>query len=184
MPNASIMLIGTDKGTAADTKGEFVLTGVKAGNYRMQVFCRRFSNSIKEVTIKDDVVAEVTFELTASNNKLDEVVVTALGIKREKRSLGYSTQEIKGEDLSNTRQTNVVNAMRGKVAGVQINSGGGAPGQGTRIIIRGIKSLNPNKDNQPLFVIDGILIDNSTVTAGDAGAIRGLSNSCFRYQPR
>lgn len=183
LPNASILLIGTDKGTAADTKGEFVLTGIKAGDYRLQVSAVGFQTIIKDVRVKDDAVADVTLELQASNNKLDEVVVTALGIKREKRSLGYSAQEIKGEDLSNTRQTNILNALRGKVAGVQINSGGGAPGQGTRIIIRGIKSLSPTKDNQPLFVIDGILIDNSTVTAGDAGAIRGLSNRAADINP-
>ncbi len=183
LPNASIVLVGTDKGTAADSRGEFAITGIKAGNYRLQVSAVGFQTMIKDVVVKDDAVADVNFELTAGNNKLDEVVVTALGIKREKRSLGYSTQEIKGEDLSNTKQTNVVNAMRGKVAGVQINSGGGAPGQGTRIIIRGIKSLSPTKDNQPLFVIDGILIDNSTITAGDAGAIRGLSNRASDINP-
>ena len=96
------------------------------------------------------------------NGTLSEVVVTALGIKREKKALGYSAQEIKGDELVASRQTNVVNALRGKVAGVQINSGGGAPGQGSRIIIRGVKSLDPNRNNQPLFVIDGVLIDNST----------------------
>ncbi len=183
LPNASILLIGTDIGTAADTKGEFVLTGIKAGNYRLQVSAVGFQTNIREVTVKDNAVAEVHIEMAAGNNRLDEVVVTALGIKREKRSLGYSTQEIKGEDLSNTRQTNVLNALRGKVAGVQINSGGGAPGQGTRIIIRGIKSLAPNKNNQPLFVIDGILIDNSTTAINDAGSLRGLSNRASDINP-
>ena len=64
-----------------------------------------------------------------------------MGIKREKKALGYSAQEVNGKDLIESRQTNIVNALRGKVAGVQINSGGGAPGQGYRIIIRGIKSF-------------------------------------------
>ncbi|MGO8055594.1 TonB-dependent receptor plug domain-containing protein, partial [Rhizobium leguminosarum] len=92
-----------------------------------------------------------TYNVTLSvGSNLSEVVVTALGISRQKRTLGYSAQDIQGEELSNTRQTNVVNALRGKVAGVQINNGGGAPGQGSRIIIRGIKSLDPTKDNQPL----------------------------------
>lgn len=183
LANASIVLIGTDKGTAADFKGEFIIAGIKAGNYRLQVSAVGFQTLVKEVTVKDDAVAEVSFELSAGNDKLDEVVVTALGIKREKRSLGYSTQEIKGEDLSGTRQTNILNAMRGKVAGVQINSGGGAPGQGTRIIIRGIKSLDPTKNNQPLFVIDGILIDNSTTAINDQGSLRGLSNRAADINP-
>ena len=86
--------------------------------------------------------SSLNIELKDAGN-LSEVVVTALGIKREKKALGYSAQEVKGDELVASRQTNIVNALRGKVAGVQINSGGGAPGQGSRIIIRGIKSLDP-----------------------------------------
>ncbi|THU41672.1 SusC/RagA family TonB-linked outer membrane protein [Niastella caeni] len=183
IPNASIVLLGTDKGTAADTKGEFVLMGVKPGDYRLQVSAIGFQTFIRNVSINDEAIVNVDVELQAGNNKLDEVVVTALGIKREKRSLGYSAQEIKGEELTNTRQTNILNALRGKVAGVQINSGGGAPGQGSRIIIRGIKSLSPGKNNQPLFVIDGILIDNSTTTVNDAGSLRGLTNRAADINP-
>jgi TonB-linked SusC/RagA family outer membrane protein len=114
---------------------------------------------------------------------MSEVVVTALGIRREKRALGYSAQEISGDALSQTKQTNIVNALRGQVAGVQINSGGGAPGQGSRIIIRGIKSLDPNKDNQPLFVIDGVVMDNGTTTVSTAGSLRGLSNRAADVNP-
>ena len=77
----------------------------------------------------------------------------------------------------------MVNALRGKVAGVQINSGGGAPGQGSRIVIRGIKSLDGGRNNQPLFVVDGLLIDNSTNTVDDAGAIRGMSNRAADINP-
>jgi TonB-linked SusC/RagA family outer membrane protein len=111
------------------------------------------------------------------------VIVTALGIRKEKRALGYSAQEVSGDALSQTKQTNIVNALRGQAAGVQINSGGGAPGQGSRIIIRGIKSLDPNKDNQPLFVIDGVVMDNSTTTVSSAGTVRGLSNRAADINP-
>lgn len=117
---------------------------------------------------------------------MSEVVVTALGIRREKRALGYTAQEVSGEALTQTKQTNVVNALRGQVAGVQINSGGGAPGQGSRIIIRGIKSLSAGKNNQPLFVIDGIVMDNSTITGGDASGqteLRGMSNRAADINP-
>jgi hypothetical protein len=77
------------------------------------------------------------------------VVVTALGSRREKKALGYSSQEVKGDELIASQQANIVNALRGKVAGVQINSGCSVPGQGSLIIIRGIKSLDPSRDNQP-----------------------------------
>jgi TonB-linked SusC/RagA family outer membrane protein len=181
--NASIVLEGTDKGAAANTNGEFVLTGIAAGNYKLQVSAVGFAPLEQPVTVKDNEALSLHLTLKPDNSKLEEVVVTALGIKKEKRSLGYSAQEIKGEDLANTRQTNVLNALRGKVAGVQINSGGGAPGQGSRIIIRGIKSLSPGKNNQPLFVIDGILMDNSTTTVDDAGSLRGLSNRAADINP-
>src|SRR4029078_2233233 len=118
-----------------------------------------------------------------NSGKLSEVVVTALGIQRQKKSLGYSAQEVKGDELVASKQSSIVNALRGKVAGVQINSGGGAPGQGSRIIIRGIKSLDPNRNNQPLFIIDGVLIDNSTNTVDDAGELRGLSNRASDISP-
>ncbi len=121
------------------------------------------------------------------------MVVTALGIKKEKRMLGYSSQEVKGADLVTTKQTNIVNALRGKVAGVQINSGGGAPGQGSHILIRGVKSLSPGKNSQPLFVIDGIVMDNNTNTGvedfnpdrspSNAGDLRGLTNRAADINP-
>src|SRR5699024_8047687 len=106
---------------------------------------------------------------------LDEVVVTALGITREKKSLGYSVQEVKSEDLVREPQTNLLNALSGKVAGAQIASQGGAPGQGSSIVIRGINSIDPNADNQPLFIVDGVPISNDSYTAG-GGNLTGVTN--------
>lgn len=100
--------------------------------------------------------------LASDSKDLQEVVVTALGIKQQKRSLGYAAQEIKAEDITNTNQSNLLNAIKGKASGVQITSVGGAAGAGSRIQIRGVNSLNPSADNQPLFVVDGIPISNST----------------------
>ncbi len=101
----------------------------------------------------------VSVVLAASNNALSEVVVTALGIKREKRTLTYSTQEVKGSTLVDAKQDNLVNALAGKVAGVQITNSSGMPGSSARIVIRGASSLTGN--NQALLVIDGIPMDNS-----------------------
>lgn len=183
IPNASVIVEGTDKGTAADSRGDFVITGVGAGSHTIRVSAVGYTDLTKTVVVHDNQETTLDFQLQDVNNNLDEVVVTALGIKKEKRALGYSAAEVSGADLVNTRQTNIVNALRGKVAGVQINSGGGAPGQGTHIIIRGVKSLGPGKDNQPLFVIDGIVIDNSTTTVSDAGELRGLSNRAADINP-
>lgn len=120
----------------------------------------------------------------ASGLQLDEIVVTALGISREKKALGYSVQEIKGDEISGTQETNVINSLQGKIAGVQINSSSGAPGAGSSIVIRGLNSLNPSANNQPLFVIDGIPIGNQTI-AGDqlpssgSNAVNSAEQSSF-----
>ncbi|WP_432709155.1 SusC/RagA family TonB-linked outer membrane protein, partial [Pedobacter sp.] len=103
---------------------------------------------------------------------------------REKRSLGYSTQVVQAEELNENKQNNVVNALQGKVAGVTISSTGGAPGQGASIQIRGINSLDPNRSNEPLFVIDGVIIDNSTSLVGDQADLRGMSNRSADINPQ
>ncbi|SMC68148.1 SusC/RagA family TonB-linked outer membrane protein [Pedobacter africanus] len=100
--------------------------------------------------------------LAPESESLQEVVVTALGIRQQRRSLGYATQEIKAADIANTNQSNMLNALKAKASGVQITSTGGAAGAGTRIQIRGVNSLNPSANNQPLFVVDGIPISNNT----------------------
>ncbi len=182
VPNASIVLVGTNYGTAADANGIFTLTNVNAGNYRIQVSAIGFGTQVRDITVTDGQTANVLFELTADNSDLTEVTVTALGIRREKRELGYSAQEVKGSDLLASRQSNVVNALQGQAAGLQINSGGGAPGQGAKIILRGINSLDPNRDFQPLFVIDGIPIDNST-DVSDGSSLKGISNRAADINP-
>lgn len=110
----------------------------------------------KEVTPGNEETIAV--ELAAANNTMAEVVVTALGVKREKRNLTYSTQEVKGDDLVRTKEPNVVNALAGKVSGVQITSSSGTPGSSSRIVIRGASSVFG--ENQALIVLDGIPINN------------------------
>lgn len=128
----------------------------------------------KEISVAGQQVINIT--LDASGSTLNEVVVTALGIKREVRTLGYASQEVTSEQLTQSRQSNVLNALQGKVAGVTISSAGGGPGQGASILIRGVNSLDAGKSNQPLFVIDGLPVDNSTFTTGTTGA-RGVQMS-------
>lgn len=135
----------------------------------------------EELTVGQSNVLNAVLKQASSG--LNEVVVTALGIEREERSLGYTAQQVTAEELTYNKQPNMVNALQGKVAGVTISSTGGAPGQGSRIQIRGINSIDPNKNNQPLFVIDGILMDNSTSTLGDGAAGRGMSNRAVDINP-
>ncbi|MES2893267.1 MAG: SusC/RagA family TonB-linked outer membrane protein [Bacteroidota bacterium] len=113
--------------------------------------------------------SELGILLKKSSVSLDEVVVTALGVKRSKRNLTYSTQELKGETLTQAKEPNLVNAMAGKVSGVQITSSSGTAGASSRIVIRGATSVFGN--NQALFVVDGVPINNDeTGTGGAAGA--------------
>ncbi|MEM6763784.1 MAG: SusC/RagA family TonB-linked outer membrane protein [Bacteroidota bacterium] len=107
----------------------------------------------------------LNISMVGSDVQLDDVVITALGISRDKKSLGYSVTEVQGEVLTKARENNVVNGLAGRVAGVQVSSTAGGPAASTRVIIRGNASLAGN--NQPLYVVDGIPIDNTNL--GSAG---------------
>jgi TonB-linked SusC/RagA family outer membrane protein len=153
VPYASISIKNTKTGTQADANGHFTIiasTGqtltVSAVNYTAQ-----------EVQING--TSPLTVQLKSAEQTLNEVVVTALGIKREKRQLTYSTQEVAGQTLVQAKQDNIVNGLAGKVAGVQISNSSGMAGSSSRITIRGNVSLL--QDNQPLFVVDGVPIDNT-----------------------
>jgi len=112
-------------------------------------------------------------QLAATTEALGEVIVTAMGIKRERRELGYSAQEIQSSELLKNKNPNLINSLNGKIAGVNVTNAGGAPGSSASIIIRGGTSLE--RDNQPLFVIDGMPMDNST-GQGDNSAFDGSVN--------
>ena len=179
LARATVQQKGTDRFAIADENGVFTIS-ISGKEIILEITAVNY----KATTVKVGAANNYDIVLQpAQSATMDEVVVTALGIKRDKKALGYASQEVSGADLLQSKQTNVVNALRGKVAGVQINSGGGAPGQGSRIVIRGIKSLSPGKDQQPLFVIDGILMDNSTNTVDNAGSLRGLSNRASDINP-
>ncbi|MEJ5963371.1 SusC/RagA family TonB-linked outer membrane protein [Pedobacter immunditicola] len=180
IPGASILIKGTTSGTSTNNDGIYTLT-VPTGGATLVISALGFTT--KEIPINNRTTVDV--ELQSTTQSLSEVtVVGAFGITREKRSLGYSTQVVQSEELNENRQTNVVNALQGKVAGVTISSSGGAPGQGASIQIRGINSLDPNRSNEPLFVIDGVIIDNSTSTVGDQADLRGMSNRSADINPQ
>lgn len=118
-----------------------------------------------EVPISGRSVVDV--RLAVDTRQLDELVVTAFGVEQERKSLGYAVQEVRAASIVEAQQPNLVNALQGKVAGVQITSSGGAPGAASVIMIRGGTSLSGN--NQPLFIVDGIPIDNSAPVSRGVG---------------
>jgi ferric enterobactin receptor len=114
---------------------------------------------------------------------MNEVVVTALGIKKERKALGYSVSDLSAQELMKNKNTNIVNSLAGKVPGVNITQFSGAAGAGASITIRGGNSTSDGRQNQPLFVIDGIIYDNSTSVTGNTGT-DGLSRSNTTYSNR
>lgn len=159
---ATIRLKGFKKGVSAATDGTFRI-GVPPQNATLIISAIGFEP--QEIPVGTD--DNINILLRSSNNRvLNEVVVTALGIRREKRDLTYSAQEVKGESLVSAKQDNVINGLAGKVSGVQITNSTGMPGSSSRIVIRGATSLVG--ENQPLFIVDGIPIDNTEAGAIDA----------------
>ena len=158
---ANILIKGTQTGTVTDQRGNYVLT--VSGNDAVLVFSF-IGHNTQEVTVGNQSVINVA--LVENNEVLGEVVVTALGIKREARSLGYAVGEVQGKDLSRVAQENVLNSLAGRVPGVQISSTGPS-GSSVSMIIRGAKSLN--SDNQPLFVVDGVPITNTLNNVSQIG---------------
>lgn len=117
--------------------------------------------STREVAVDG---TEMTVAMEKSSQQLNEVLVTALGIKRNRASLGYSVTEVKGQELTQARDVNVLNSLEGKVAGLDVSSIAGGPGASSNVIIRGISSLT--QTNQPLYVINGIPIENQPNAVG------------------
>jgi len=175
LPGVNVLVKGTNDGTVTDMDGNYA---IEVAEDAVLVFSSLGFES-QEQAVEGRSVINVA--MTEDMEGLDEVVVTSLGIEREKKALGYAVQEIQGEDITKTNQPNIVNALQGQTAGVQITNSGGAPGQSARIIIRGVNSLDPNADNQPLFVIDGVPVDNSTTESGSTP--RGLSNRAADINP-
>ena len=156
LPGVSVVVKGTQIGTQTHANGRFSLR-VPATNNKLEI--RFIGYTPQTVAIGAD--NSVSVALVLDSRQLGEVVVTALGISRETKSLGYTTQEISGEELTKARESNVVNSLAGKVAGVRINSQSGTPGGSSKIIIRGQSSFSDPAGGQPIFVIDGLPVDNS-----------------------
>jgi TonB-linked SusC/RagA family outer membrane protein len=158
---ANVTVVKSKATTVTDAMGSFTVNA----NIGDQIIVSSVGFSSKTVTIGNGALL---IQLSAKADVLDEVVVTALGIKREKKKLGYASQELKGENLTVARETNVVSQLAGKIAGVTVVGGNSGIGGSARVTIRGERSVDLNK-NQPLYVIDGVPISNSIVGANGRG---------------
>jgi TonB-linked SusC/RagA family outer membrane protein len=172
LPGVSVNIKNTKKAVVTDAKGSFSIPADEDGILVLSYIGFRS----QEITFNRNTKSlQVT--LQASDNALDEVVVTALGISRQKKSLGYAVQELKSQDIAEAKEPNLVNALAGKIAGVRVTNSQGDMGS-SRIVIRGETSISGN--NQPLFVVDGIPVDNSQLNSGGA---RDYANSISDINP-
>lgn len=137
----------------------------------------------KDLTVDINGRAVINVTLEDDATMLEDVVVTALGIKKERKALGYSVQEMKSDELLRNKNTNVINSLAGKMAGVNVVQSSGAAGAGASITIRGGNSTSEGRTNQPLFVVDGIIYDNSTSVVGNS-ATDGMTRSNTTYSNR
>jgi TonB-linked SusC/RagA family outer membrane protein len=160
LPGVSIVIKGTALGSVSDANGNYTIQAQKGATL---VFSFLGMKS-EEVVVSDQTILNVTLQSDITN--LGEVVVTALGIKREKKALGYSVTEVAGTQLSTAIEVNAINSLSGKVAGVDIQTTTAGPTGSTRVVIRGNSRLDSK--NQPLYVIDGVPMDNSDM-GSDAG---------------
>ena len=165
---AAVKVDGTSTGMLTDVNGKFSLT-LPEGKKSLTISYLGFQP--KTVTAKNGMRVFLKADATA----LEEVVVTAMGISRQQKTLGYSAQTLKDEELTVGKLTDVTSALAGKVAGVQISASSANPGTANSVIIRGFSSINGN--NQPLYVIDGVpMQQTSSLAQGSQEAFGGISN--------
>jgi TonB-linked SusC/RagA family outer membrane protein len=162
VPGATVVLKGNAQvGASTDADGNFDLKIPEANEAPSITLVVSFVGYNRIEVVVTNRNAPLTVQLAKNDQALDEVVVTALGINRQKRALGYAVTEVKGEELTQARENNVANALTGKVAGVNVAGLSTGPGGSSRVIIRGNGSLSGSANNQPLYVVNGMPIDNS-----------------------
>jgi TonB-linked SusC/RagA family outer membrane protein len=154
LPGVSVVIEGSNKGVETDFDGKY---SIEANSGAVFVF-RYLGYETAKITVAASNIINVT--LVEGGEVLDEIVITALGIKRSEKALGYSTQQVRSEELTTVRDANIINSLSGKIAGVNVTNTSGAVGASSRIVIRGISSISGNA--QPLVVVDGVVMDNGS----------------------
>ena len=160
---AYVVVEGTTVGTSTDADGAYRIN--VPANGTLTFTCIGYKT--QSVAVSGRQVIDII--LADDAEMLQETVVTALGIKKERKSLGYAVEDIKAEELMRNKTANAINSLSGKIAGVNVTQSSGAAGSGAQIILRGGTSGSEGKDNQPLFIVDGVIYDNSSVLVGNSG---------------
>ncbi|WP_209403349.1 SusC/RagA family TonB-linked outer membrane protein [Pseudozobellia sp. WGM2] len=181
LPGASIVVSGTSRGTTTNFDGDY---SIEASSGDVLIFSYLGMLS-QQITIGSSSTIDVRLEEDSA--QLDEVVVTAFGLEKETKTLGYAVQKVDADELNLAGQVNPLESLQGRVAGVQINRTSGSAGGGVDILIRGVTSVNPGRDNQPLIIVDGIALNNDTFAGNvlpSAGSNATGSSEQFAFSNR
>lgn len=176
----NIFLAELQRGATTDVQGDFEIENIEYGSYTIRVSYIGYDTHEQRLVI-DSPAANIEVALVSQLHELDDVVVTAFGVERSQRSLGYASQSVSTEEMTKISESNFVNTLQGKVAGVKITSGSGTLGSSSRILLRGVSSLAG--DNQPLFVVDGVYVDNSNFDPGEEFGGHDFGNAAMDINP-
>jgi TonB-linked SusC/RagA family outer membrane protein len=176
LPGANILIKGTTRGTNTDAEGSFTLSMAGTG----VIIVSSVGYTSKEINVTESV-SNISVSLDPDVRNLGEVVVTALGISKEQKTLSYATQVINTENFSKARELNVANSLSGRVAGLDIVRSSSGVGGSSRVVLRGDRSITGN--NQALIVVDGVPIDNSNFSPGNANGGRDASDGLSSINP-
>jgi len=177
IPGVTVQVKGTTIGAVTDANGKYTLNVPQSATTLVFTYI-----GMKRQEVEIGGRSQINGVMEADITGLDEVVVTALGISREKKALGYAVQDLGGDKLEKAKVSNIVNAFQGKLAGVQISNSDGGVSSGVRILIRGVNSLSADGNNQPLFIVDGVPVNNTTSSTGSYGG-RDYGNASSDINP-
>lgn len=172
----SVMVKGTSSGVVTDEQGNYSLSVPQPD---ATIIFSGTGYALHEVSLNGRSLINIA--MVAQNKELSEVVVTAFGVERQKKSLAYSTQVVEGNKLTEARETNVVNSLKGRVAGLHVNPSSGGAGGSSYVMIRGNSSLTGN--GQPLYVVDGVPIDNQTLDPTEVWGGRDYGDGVNNINP-
>jgi TonB-linked SusC/RagA family outer membrane protein len=161
LPGTLVTLVGTSRSVPANASGEFLIPGVPAGQHRIRAEFLGYASGEQTVRVAAGQTVRAEFRLDETAISLDAVVVTALGQTLSRRELGTAQQTISGAEVAQTQRENFVNALQGRIAGVEVVSTSGVPGASSSITIRGVSSVSGS--SQPLIIVDGLPFDNKTL---------------------
>ena len=164
LPGASVVLLDTQFGAATGPNGQYTISSIPAGEYLIQASFVGYDESSETVTVRDGQTLTLDFDLALSTLEIGEIAVTALGFAEDRDTRGSTSENVSGDEITRSGEVSVLRGLSAKAAGVDVSASGGDPGSSTRIVIRGQSTISGN--NQPLIIIDGVPIENSSIASG------------------